>query len=160
VHGGCPGLADTIGEVAAKDTRFGGFLRALQLLQQPDARAPALFRTDAWADLQASTQLGAWAQARHACVLLAQQIETRMLRGDEPGGFVAPYPQAFAALAREAAALRAFWQRTALAAGDLVAAQAELRRGIECYDAMLEPKGTRCSSARSLILPSPTRNTT
>lgn len=117
-------------------TLFGSFLRDLRLLQQPDARAPALFRSEPWADLQCASQLAAWAQARHAVQLQAQPYSYRCIV-DQPPGRVAPYPQAFTALARRAAELAAWWGAAALAYRDLAAAQDELRRGIGYCGTML-----------------------
>jgi hypothetical protein len=81
-------------------TTHGEAMRLLALLQQPvPATAPPAFRTDAWADGQLWTQLGAWAEQRHTWALHAN-LGMEYLGGPEsPTGMAAPYPEFFLGLA-------------------------------------------------------------
>jgi hypothetical protein len=85
----------------------GDAMMLLALLQKtPPAQAPPALRTDAWADQQLWTQLGAWAEQRHTWALHTKLSVMYMGMSDTPAGIVAPYPEFFiglAALARKTA---------------------------------------------------------
>jgi HEAT repeat protein len=80
----------------------GQALRLLATLQKPvpEQLAPA-FHTEAWADVQLWTQLGAWVEGIVPCPLRAANSEGYE-PGDDPSkiGVVAPYPDFFAGLAQ------------------------------------------------------------
>lgn len=76
-------------------------LRLLAKLQEPlPSQAPPALRTEAWADRQLWTQLGAWAEQRHTWALHSKLSVMYMGMVTPPAGMVAPYPAFFAGLAK------------------------------------------------------------
>ncbi len=83
------------------ESLYGQSMELLTILEKPlPARAPAPFRSEAWADLQLWTQLGAWAEQRHTWALHAKPNLSFMGLSETPPGVVAPYPEFFSGLAR------------------------------------------------------------
>jgi len=83
------------------DSLHGEAMNLLAKLQTPlPSSAPAAFRTEAWADHQLWTQLGAWAEQRHTWALHTKISVSYMGGIDPPVGMVAPYPEFFAGLAK------------------------------------------------------------
>ena len=89
------------------DSLHGKALRLFTLLHEPlPQTSPAPLRTEAWADKQLWTTLGAWAEQRHTWALQAKGSGSYWGMTFEPPGFVSPYPAFFsglATLARETA---------------------------------------------------------
>lgn len=82
------------------DSLYGRSMALLALLQKPlPSRAPAPFRSEAWADLQLWTQLGAWAEQRHMGLDRASPIKGKPASAKPPSGIVEPYPELFSGLA-------------------------------------------------------------
>ena len=96
--------------VELPDSLHGRAIKLIATLQNPPpAAAPKALKTEAWADKQLWTQLGAWAQQRHTWALHAKMTHNP-LGGPEPSdaGMVSPYPDFFeslGALARQTAAI-------------------------------------------------------
>lgn len=83
------------------DSLYGESMRLLSKLQQPlPATVAPAFRTEAWSDLQLSTQLSAWAEQRHTWALHAKLSMNVAGIISPPKGLVAPYPDFFAGLAK------------------------------------------------------------
>jgi len=83
------------------DSLHGEAMQLLAKLQNPlPAAVPAPLRTDAWADLQLWTQLGAWAEQRHTWALHTKMNVMVMGIISPPKGMVAPYPEFFSGLAK------------------------------------------------------------
>ena len=79
----------------------GEAMQLLATLQKPlPTGVPAPMRTDAWADLQLWTQLGAWAEQRHTWALHTKLTVEVMGMVFPPKGMVAPYPEFFSGLAK------------------------------------------------------------
>jgi len=80
---------------------YGESMELLAVLQKPlPSQLPAPFRTEAWADLQLWTQLGAWAEQRHAWAPHAKPAEEKTGDAKTLPGIVEPYPDFFAGLAK------------------------------------------------------------
>jgi HEAT repeat protein len=78
----------------------GEAMQLLAKLEEPlPAKAPAALRSDAWADLQLWTQLGAWAEQRHTWALHSKPNVNFAGIITPPVGMVAPYPEFFGGLA-------------------------------------------------------------
>ena len=83
------------------ESLHGEAMRLLALLQKPlPASAPPALRTEAWADHQLWSQLGAWAEQRHTWALHTKLSTMYAGMADQPAGIVAPYPDFFAGLAQ------------------------------------------------------------
>jgi hypothetical protein len=83
------------------DSLYGESMELLAGLQKPlPSTVPAPFRTEAWADLQLWTQLGAWAEQRHTWWHRATPVAEKAEGANAPPGIVEPYPDFFAALAK------------------------------------------------------------
>jgi hypothetical protein len=83
------------------DSLYGRSMELLATLQEklPDRMAQPL-RTEAWADLQLWTQLGAWSEQRHTWALYAKNGTYYMGELTGPPGVVAPYPGFFKGLSK------------------------------------------------------------
>ena len=78
-----------------------GLLLLSKLQVPPPVGAGALFQSDAWADELLWTQLGAWIEQSLPRRIRPQAFEGYQTPEESPkGGFVAPYPDFFAGLAR------------------------------------------------------------
>lgn len=97
---------DALGPSVWEGNIYHGWLRALSRLSPDpvkDRALPPVFQTEAWQRRLLSTQLASWAELRHDTVLYAKQSYTVMLGCDYPDGYVDPYPEMWAELARLAA---------------------------------------------------------
>lgn len=87
------------------DSLHGEALKLVALLQKPlPKQTAAALRTDAWADKQLWTQLGAWAEQRHTWALHTKLTVHYLGLTREPAGMVSPYPEFFEGLGRLARA--------------------------------------------------------
>jgi HEAT repeat protein len=83
------------------DSLHGQAMHLLAKLQTPlPKEVPRALRTEAWADQQLWTQLGAWAEQRHTWALHTKISVNYMGIITPPVGMVAPYPEFFAGLAK------------------------------------------------------------
>jgi len=99
------GLAEataTFSEIkAGPQTHYVAFLKMLESLARPPLEnAPAFVKTEAYAEKNLMTSLGAWAAERHAWALHAKQSITFLCapRPEEFPGYVEPNPQFFDAM--------------------------------------------------------------
>jgi len=82
------------------DSLYGRSMEVLAKLQERlPTSVPAPLRTEAWADVQLWTQLGAWAEQRHTWALYTKFGASTAGITISPPGVVAPYPKFFAGLA-------------------------------------------------------------
>jgi hypothetical protein len=82
------------------DCLHGEALTVLSLLQKPlPESAPQPLRTQAWADKQLWTELGAWAEQRHTWALHTKVSAFYAGMTEEPPGYVSPYPDFYRKLA-------------------------------------------------------------
>lgn len=105
---------DALGPAVWEGNVYHGWLRALSKLSPDpvkDKVLPAVFQTEAWQKRMLSTQLASWAELRHDTVLYAKQSYTVMLGCDYPDGYVDPYPEMWAELARLATRTKALVDR-------------------------------------------------
>jgi HEAT repeat protein len=83
------------------DSLHGEAMQLLAKLQEPlPAQVAPALRTEAWADLQLWSQLGAWAEQRHTWALHTKLSVSYLGIVNPPVGMVAPYPEFFAGLAK------------------------------------------------------------
>lgn len=61
---------------------------------------PEVMQTRPWQLKQLHTELGSWAELRHAGILYVKQSYTRNEECDYPAGYVEPYPEFYAGIAR------------------------------------------------------------
>jgi hypothetical protein len=61
---------------------------------------PEVMRSQAWARKQLQTQLGSWAELRHDTILYVKQSYTMHIVCEYPTGYVEPYPDFYARIAR------------------------------------------------------------
>lgn len=73
-------------------------LRSLSVL--PQGKVPAVMQRHGWSAKMLQTQLASWAQLRHDTILYAKQSYTASVGCLYPDGFVEPYPDFYAKLAR------------------------------------------------------------
>ena len=101
-------LGKQIAEAVAKvdcgplpNSLHGEAMQLLAKLQEPlPTHAPPALRTEAWADQQLWTQLGAWAEQRHTWALHSKITVSYAGMAETSTGMVAPYPEFFSGLAR------------------------------------------------------------
>jgi hypothetical protein len=73
----------------------------------PDRGAfPQAMRGLAWQAKELQTQLGSWAELRHDTILYAKQSYTAVASCEYPTGYVEPYPEVFARVARFATEMK------------------------------------------------------
>lgn len=68
----------------------------------PAGNVPELMRTQPWQRKQLQTQLGSWAELRHDTILYGKQSYTAYPACEYPEGFVEPYPEFYARVAKVA----------------------------------------------------------
>lgn len=68
----------------------------------PSGHVPQVMRTQPWQRKQLQTQLGSWAELRHDTILYGKQSYTGYPACEYPKGFVEPYPELYARVARTA----------------------------------------------------------
>jgi hypothetical protein len=83
-------------------TQYDIWLSALSKLDDVPAGTdfPEVMRSQAWARKQLQTQLGSWAELRHDTILYAKQSYTMGIICEYPTGYVEPYPEFYARVAR------------------------------------------------------------
>lgn len=79
-------------------------LRPLDDDRANEANMPAAMQTRAWQKKQLQTQLASWAELRHDTILYAKQSYTAWPGCEYPAGYVEPYPEVYAGVARVAGA--------------------------------------------------------
>jgi uncharacterized protein DUF3160 len=106
----------------------GDALKLLAELQKPlPASAPAPLRSEAWADAQLWTQLGAWAEERHTWALHTKLTVLYMGITERPAGFVSPYPDFYRGLGKLAASAAMALSRAGAVKTDPAAAGRKLQ---------------------------------
>ncbi len=97
-------LRDVVGawtDATWSDNLYSLWLDALRTLSVvPQGKVPAVMQRHGWSAKMLQTQLASWAQLRHDTILYAKQSYTASLGCLYPEGFVEPYPDFYAKLAR------------------------------------------------------------
>lgn len=84
------------------DNLYNLWVGSLRLLDdKPTAGAfPQVMQTKAWQMKQLQTQMASWSQLRHDTILYAKQSYTGGVSCEYPAGYVEPYPEFYAAIAK------------------------------------------------------------